>query len=133
MDGEDVARRGGKFHGQVRGGDDGAKGVERGTAKEDIIRCGCVNDAEVDKNGFGLGSITEDCVKVNVAAGGNLFAKKAIDWFIIWDHGCVWELELLVCCPVEYVNRTALVYKDFFNGVVFYFDCNGHRVVLLVV
>jgi len=32
MDGKDVARRGGEFHGQVRGGDDGAEGVERGTA-----------------------------------------------------------------------------------------------------
>jgi len=56
MDDEDVTRRGGKFHGQVRGGDDGAKGVERGAAKEDIIRCGCVNDEEADRNGFGLGS-----------------------------------------------------------------------------
>ena len=38
MDGEDVARRGGKLHGQMRGGDDNAKGVERGAAEEDIQR-----------------------------------------------------------------------------------------------
>ena len=37
MDGEDVARWGGKFHGQMRSGDDGAKGVKRGAAEEDII------------------------------------------------------------------------------------------------
>ena len=82
MDGEDVTKRGGEFHGQVKGGDDGAEGVERGTAKEDIIRCGCVNDEEADGNGFGLGSVTEDDVKVNVATGGNLFSRKAINWFI---------------------------------------------------
>ena len=56
MDGEHVARWGGKLHGQMRGGDDSAKGVERGASKEDIIRCGCVNDEEADRNGFGLGS-----------------------------------------------------------------------------
>ena len=67
MDGEDVARRGAKFHGQMRGGDDGAKGVEQGAAKEDIIRCGCVNDEEADGNGFSLGSVTKYGVKVNVA------------------------------------------------------------------
>jgi len=83
MDGEDVARWGGKLHGQMKGGDDGAKGVERGTAKEDIIRCGCVNDEEADKNILGLGPITEDGVEVNVVAGGNLFSRKAINWFII--------------------------------------------------
>ena len=79
-------------------GDDGAEGVERGTAKEDIIRCGCVNDEEVDRNGFSLGSVTKYGVKVNVAAGGNLFSKKAIDGFIIRDHGNVWELDFLICC-----------------------------------
>ena len=63
----------------MRGGDDDAKGVERGAAKEDIIRYGCINDEEADGNGFGLGSVTEDGVKVNVAACGYLFSRKAID------------------------------------------------------
>jgi len=133
MDGEDVARRGGEFHGQVRGGDDGAEVVERGTAKEDIIRCGCVNDVEADGNSFGLGSITEDGVKVNVAASENLFSRKAIDRFIIRDHGNIWELEFLICCPVEDVNGAALVDKDFLDCVVFDFNSDDHGVVLLVV
>jgi len=89
MNGEDVGRRGREFHGQVRGGDDGTEGVKRGTAKEDIIGCGRVNDKEVDGNDFSLGSITKHGVKVNVAAGGNLFFRKTIDWFIIRDHGSV--------------------------------------------
>jgi len=72
-------------------------------------------------------------VEVNVTAGGNLFSRKAINWFIIWDHGCVWELKLMVCCPVEDVDETALVDEDFFNCVVFYFNSIDHRVVLLVV
>ena len=133
MDGNEVAIWGGKLHGQMRGGDDDAKGVERAAAKEDVIRCGCVNDEEADKNGLGLGSITEDGVEVNVAASGNLFSRKAINWFIIWDHGCVWKLKLLVCCPVEDVDETVLVDEDFFNCVVFYFNSDDHRVVLLVV
>ena len=89
MDGEDDTKRGREFNGQVRGGDDGAEGVERGTTKEDIIRRGCVNDEEANGNGLSLGSITEDGVKVNVAAGGKLFSRKAINWFIIRDHGSV--------------------------------------------
>ena len=133
MDGEDVARRGGKFHGQMRGGDDGAKGVERGAAKKDIIRCGCVNNEEADGNSFGLSSITEDGVKVNVAAGENLFSRKAINWFIIWDHGGIWELKFLICCPVEDVNGAALVDEDFFDCVVFDFNSDAHRVILLVI
>jgi len=79
MNGEDVTRRGREFHGQVRGGDDGAEGVERGAAKEDIVGCGHVNDKEADGNGFILGSITKHSVKVNVAGSGNLFAREAID------------------------------------------------------
>jgi len=89
MDDENVARRGREFHDQVRGGDDDAEGVERGTAKEDIIGCGCINDEEADGNAFSLGSVTKYGVKVNVTAGGNLFSKKAIDGFIIQDHGNV--------------------------------------------
>ena len=109
MDSEDVTRRGREFHGQVRGGDDGAEGVERGTAKEDIIGCGRVNDEEADGNGFSLGSVMKHSVKVNVAVGGNFISRKAIDWFIIRDHGSVWELEFLICFPVEDVNGAALV------------------------
>jgi len=89
MDGKDVARRGREFHGQVKGGDDSADGVERGTAKEDIVGCGHVNNKEAEGNGFSLGSIAKHGVKVNVAASGNLFAKEAIDWFVIRDHGSV--------------------------------------------
>jgi len=55
-----------------------------------------IDDKEVDGNGFGLGSVTKHGVKVNVAAGGHLFARKAIDWFVIWDHGGVWELKFLI-------------------------------------
>jgi len=109
MDGKDVARRGREFHVQMRGGDDGTEGVERGTAKEDIVGCGRVNIRDTDGNGFSLGSITKHDVKVNVAAGGNLFVREAIDWFVIWDHGSVWELEFLICGPVEDVDRAALV------------------------
>jgi len=89
MDGEDVAKRGKELHGQMRGGDDSVEGVERRTAKEDIVGCGRVNDKETDGNGFSLGSIAKHDVKVNVVAGGNLFAREAIDWFVIWNHGSV--------------------------------------------
>jgi len=133
MDGEDVARRGRELHGQMRGGDDNAEGVERRTAKEDIIGCGRVDDKEADENGFSLGSIAKHGVKVNVAAGGNLFAREAIDGFVIWNHGSVWELEFLIGGPVEDVDRAALVNKDFLNGVVFDFNSDDHGVVLLVV
>jgi len=67
----------------MRGGDDNAKGAERGAAKEDIIRCRCVDDEEADRNGLGLGSVTEDGMKVNAAAGGNFFPRKAINGFIV--------------------------------------------------
>jgi len=72
-------------------------------------------------------------VKVDVAADVNLFAGKAIDWFVIWDHGIVRELEFLIGGPVENVNRAALVDKDFLNSVVFDFNSDDHEVVLLVV
>jgi len=133
MDDENVARRGREFHGQVRGGDDGAKGVEQGTTNVDIIGCGCVNDVEADGNGFGLGSVMKYGVKINVAAGGNLFSKKAIDGFIIRDHGNVWELDFLISCLVEDANGAALVDKDFLDCVVFDFDSDDHGVVLLVI
>jgi len=133
MDGEDVARRGRELHGQMRGVDDSAEGVERRTTKEDIVGCGCINDKEADGSGFSLGSIAKHGVKVNVAAGGNLFAKEAIDWFVIWNHGSVWELEFLICGPVEDVDKAALVNKDFLNDIVFDFNNDDHGVVLLVV
>jgi len=49
------------------------------------------------------------------------------------NHGSVWELEFLICGPVEDVDRAALVNKDFLNGVVFDFNSDDHGVVLLVV
>ena len=133
MDGENFARRGREFHGQVRGRDDGTEGVERGTAKEDSIGCECVNDEKANGNGFSLGSVMKYGVKVNVVAGGNLFSKKAIEGFIIRDHGSVWKLEFLICCPVEDVNGVALVDKDFLDCVVFDFDNDDHGAVLLVI
>jgi len=72
-------------------------------------------------------------VKVDVVAGGYLFARKAIDWFVIWDHGSVQELKFLIGGPIENVNRVVLVDKDFLNGVVFNFNIDDHGVVLLVV
>ena len=39
----------------------------------------------------------------------------------------------MVCCPVEDVDKTALVDKNFFDCVVFYFNSDDHRIVLLVV
>jgi len=133
MDGEDVARRGREFIGKVRGGDDNAEGVERRAAKEDIVRCGRIDNEEADGNGFSLGSIMKQGMKVNVAASGNLFAREAIDWFIIRDHGGVWKLEFLICGPVEDVNRAALVNKDFLDYVAFDLNSDDHGVVLLVV
>jgi len=117
----------------MRGGDDSAKGVKRGAAEEDIVRCRCVNDEEADRNDLGLGSITEDGMEVNVAAGGNFFPRKVINWFIVWDHGGVWELKFLVCCPVKDVDGIALVDEDFFDYVIFYFNSDDNRVILLVV
>jgi len=80
-----------------------------------------------------LGSLTKDGVEVDVAAGGNLFAREAIYWFIIGDHSDVRKLEFLVGGPVEDVNRAVLVHKDFLNGVGFYFNRDDHGVILLVV
>ena len=133
MDGEDVTKRGWEFHGQMGGGDDSTEDVERRTAQEDIVGCGCIDDEEADGNGFGLGSITKHGVKVNVAASGNLFASEAIDWFVIWDHGLIWELEFLISGPVENVDRAALVDEDFLDGVVFNCNIDDHGVILLVV
>jgi len=53
-------------------------------------------------------------MEVNVVAGGDLFPIKAINWFMIWDHGSVWELKFLVRSPIEYVDGTGLVDEDYF-------------------
>ena len=72
-------------------------------------------------------------MEVNVATGGNFFPRKAINQFIIWDHGSVWELKFLARSPIEVVNRAALVDEDFLDCVVFYFNGDDHRVILLVI
>ena len=72
-------------------------------------------------------------MKVNVAARGKLFSRKAIDWFIIRNHGSVLELEFLICFLVEDVNGATLVNKDFLDCVVFDFNSDDHGVVLLVI
>jgi len=133
VDGEDVTGRGRELHGQVGGGDNSAKGVEGMTTQEDIVGCWRVNDKEADWNGFGLASLTKHGVEVDVAAGGYLFARKAIDWFVIWGHSSVRELEFLVGGLVEDVNGAALVDKDFLNGVVFDFNSDDHGVIFLMV
>jgi len=133
MDGEDVTGRKRELHGQVGGGDNSAKGVEGRTAQEDIVGCWRVDDKEADWNGFGLGPLTKHGVKVDVAAGGYLFARKTIDWFVIRDHSSVRELKFLVGGPVKNVNGAALVDKDFLNCVVFDFNGDDHGVILLMV
>jgi len=72
-------------------------------------------------------------VEVDVATGGNLFAREAIYWFIIRDHSGVRKLEFLVGAPVEDVNGATLVNKDFLNSVVFDFNRDDHGVIFLVV
>ena len=96
VNGKDVAERGRELHGQVRGGDDGAKGVEGRTTQEDIVGCWRVDDKETDWDGFGLGPLTKDGVKVDVATGGYLFTGEAIYWLVIRDHGGVRKLNFLV-------------------------------------
>ena len=72
-------------------------------------------------------------MEVDVAAGGNLLTREARYWFIIGDHSGVQKLEFLVGGPVEDIDRAALVYKDFLNGIVFDFNRDDHGVILLVV
>jgi len=133
VDCEDVTGGRRELDGQVGGGDDSAKGVEGRTTQEDIVGCWRVDDKETDWDGFGLGSLTKDGVEVDVATGGYLFAREAIDRLVIRDHGGVRKLEFLVGGPVEDVNRAALVDKDFLNGVVFDFNSDDHGVILLMV
>ena len=53
--------------------------------------------------------------------------------FIVWDHGSVRELEFLIRSPIEDVDGAALVDEDFLDCVVFYFDGDDHKVILLVI
>jgi len=133
MDGKDVTRRGRELHGQVRGEDDSVKGVEGRMAQEDIVGCWRVDDKEADWDGFGLGPLTKDGVKVDVATSGYLFTREAIDWLVIRDHGGVWKLKFLVGGPIEDINEAALINKDFLNNIVFNFNGDNHGVILLMV
>jgi len=117
----------------VRGGNDGTKGIEGRTTQEDIVGCWRVDDKEADWDGFSLGPLPKDGVEVDVATGGYLFTRKAIDWLVIWDHGSVRKLKFLVGGPVEDINGAALINEDFLNNVVFYFNSDNHRVILLMV
>jgi len=133
VDGKDVAGRGRELHGQVRGGNDGAKGIEGRTAQEDVVGCWRVDDKEPDWDGFSLGPLPKDGVEVNVAPGGYLFTRKAIYWLVIWDHGGVRRLKFLVDGPVEDINGAALINEDFLNSVIFDFNSDNHGVILLMV
>ena len=72
-------------------------------------------------------------MKVDVAAGGYLFARKAIDGFVTRDHSGVQELEFLVGGPVKNINGAALVDKDFLNDIVLDFSSDDHGVILVMV
>jgi len=98
-----------------------------------VIRCRCVDDKEADRNCLCLGAITEDAMEVNVVAGGNFLPGKARNRFVVWDHGGVCELKFLVRGPIEDVDGAALVDEDFLDYVVFYFNGDDHRVILLVI
>ena len=79
-----------------------------------------------------MDTIAKNGMEVNIAAGGNFFPRKSIYRFIVWNHGGVGELEFLVRAPIEDVDRSTLVDKDF-DCAVFYFDGDDHRVILLVI
>jgi len=96
VDSKDIAERGRELHGQVRGGNDGAEGIEGRTTQEDVVGCWRVDDKEADLDGFGFGPLPKDGVEVNVALGGYLFTREAIYWLIIWDHDGVRKLKFLV-------------------------------------
>jgi len=72
-------------------------------------------------------------MEVNVAAGENFFPRKAIYWFIVWDHGGVGELEFLIRSPIENEDGATLVDEDFLDCVIFYFDGDDHTIILLVI
>ena len=79
-----------------------------------------------------MGPLVKDSVEVDVATGGYLFAREAIDRLVIRDHGGFRKLKLLVGGLVEDVNEAALINKDFLNGVVFDFNSDDHGVILLM-
>jgi len=133
MDGKNVVGRGRELHGQVRGGNDDAKGIKGRTTQEDVVGCWRVDDKEADWDGFSLGPLPKDGVEVNVATGGYLFTRKAIDWLVIWDHGGVRKLKFLLGGLVEDINEAALINEDFLNSVVFDFNSDNHGVILLMV
>ena len=133
VDGKNVAGRGRELHGQVRGGNDDAKGIEGRTAQEDVVGCWRVDNKEADWDGFSLGPLPKDGVEVNVAPSGYLFTRKATYWLVIWDHDGVRKLEFLVGGPVEDINGAALINEDFLNSVIFDFNSDNHGVILLMV
>ena len=90
--GQDVARWGREFHGQVRGRDDCAKCIEGRTTQEYVVGCGCVDYKEANWDCFCLGSFPKDGVEVYVAPGRYLFARKAVYGLVIGDHSGVREL-----------------------------------------
>ena len=63
-----------------------------------------------------MGPFTNDGVEVDVATGGYLFAREAIDRLVIRDHGGVQKLKFLVGGPVQDVNGVALIDKDFLTA-----------------
>ena len=80
-----------------------------------------------------MGPLTKDGAEVDVATGGYLFTREAIDWLVIRDHGGVQKLKFLVGGPVEDINGAVLINKDFLNSVVFDFNSDNHGVILLMV
>ena len=42
-------------------------------------------------------------------------------------------MNFLVCYPVKDVNRGAFVDEDFFHCIIFYFNSDDHRVILLMI
>ena len=80
-----------------------------------------------------MGPFTKDGMEVNVATGGYLFAREAIDRLVIRNHGGVRKLKFLVGGPVQDVNGAALINKDLLNDIVFDFHSDDHGVILLMV
>ena len=62
-----------------------------------------------------------------------MFARKAIYWLVIWDHGGVGKLKFLVGGLVKNINRAALINEDFFDSVIFDFNGDNNGVILLMV
>ena len=103
----------------MRCGYDYAKSVEGWSAEEDIIGRGRFNDEETNRDCLGLSTIAENGMEIDVATGGDLFPCETICGFIVWNHGGGGELEFLIRCRVEDVDRTALVNEDFLDDIIF--------------